>query len=370
MDTGHREFAAQACHPDLGNEVAEGRLLFRGSALRFEAGEQCYEIPVERVVTDLGSDDDERIFFTDPLQPGLRLIAQDTSILEWRASPQVVRIRERLSERLSRAELRRRLKLVAWAIGICVVLAWLVMAGTGLMVRSIVARVPPEWERQLGAKTLEELRGEMTFVNDSNQLARLTATAKPLLRALPGGETAYQFHIVEDEDPNAFALPGGHILVTTGELKLANRPEELLGTIAHEVAHVTQKHGFRSMISSGGPWLVMQVFFSGRSGVLGALGGASALLVSQSFSQEYEMEADDVGWDYLVAANIDPRGMVENFRKTQAYEKQNQRVASVPQAFSTHPTLNKRIARLDAKWRKLPNKARFAKQAQPDTKQR
>jgi len=354
----------------LGNEVAEGRLLFRGGALRFEAGELCFEIPVERVVTDLGSDEDERIFFTDSQQPGLRLIALNTSILEWRESPQVARIRERLSSQLSHAELKRRLKLVAWVIGVCVVLAWLVMAGTGLMVRSIVARVPAEWERQLGAETLAELRGEMTFVNDSNRVARLAASARPLLRALLGGETAYQFHIVEDEDPNAFALPGGHILVTTGELKLAERPEELLGTIAHEVAHVTQKHGFRSMISSGGPLLVMQVFFSGRSGALGALGGASALLVSQSFSQEYEMEADDVGWSYLVAANIDPRGMTDNFRKTLAYAKQQKWVASVPQAFSTHPTMEKRIARLDAKWQKLPDKARFGKPAPADAERR
>ena len=60
--------------------------------------------------------------------------------------------------------------------------AWLAMLGMGWMVRSIVARVPPEWERRIGAEVLEELRGELQFVKDTNRVARLTAAAKPLLQ--------------------------------------------------------------------------------------------------------------------------------------------------------------------------------------------
>jgi Zn-dependent protease with chaperone function len=355
----HPSFEAQAFHPSFGNEVVAGTVEFQGWALRFVSGDTGLEIPLDRLHVDLGKADDERIFLSDPQQPGLRIILPDASILERRDLPQVERIRERLSARLTHQEIQRRVRLVLYVLGGCVTLAWLGMLATGVMVRSIVARVPPEWERQLGEEVLTELRGEMQFLEDTNRVAQLAASAKPLLRALPGGEAAYQFHIVEDDEPNAFALPGGHILVTTGELKLADRPEELLGTIAHEVAHVTQKHSLRMMLSSGGPFLIIEGFFSGSGGAVGALGGTSALLVSQSFSQEYEMEADDVGWRYLVAANIDPRGMMQNFRKTLAYEKEQHRIGLVPQAFSTHPTTEKRIARLEKKWRKLPNKGPF-----------
>jgi predicted Zn-dependent protease len=83
-----------------------------------------------------------------------------------------------------------------------------------------------------------------------------------------------------------------------------------------------------------------------------------ALMIGQGFSQEYETEADNVGWDYLVKANIDPRGMIEMFRKLNAYET-HRKALKLPQAFRSHPALEKRIRRLEAKWRKLPRKSGF-----------
>ena len=91
-------------------------------------------------------------------------------------------------------------------------------------------------------------------------------------------------------------------------------------------------------------------------------GGASDLLIRQSFSQEYETEADDLGWQALVAAKIDPRGMTEMFAKLQMYERQRKkglRGMELPRAFQSHPALEKRIARLETKWRKLPEKTGF-----------
>ena len=91
---------------------------------------------------------------------------------------------------------------------------------------------------------------------------------------------------------------------------------------------------------------------------MSAVAGGSAFLVQQSFSQEYEKEADDVGWEYLVKANIDPRGMIavfERMRMTLAGQLDD----FGPKAFQSHPDLDKRIARLNAKWKKLPRKSGF-----------
>jgi predicted Zn-dependent protease len=233
------------------------------------------------------------------------------------------------------------------------------MLATGLMVRSIVGRVPPEFEQQYGDSLLEGLKAKMHFVEDTNRAAPLAVMAAPLLRALPAGQPQWQFHVVQDESPNAFALPGGHIIIFTGMLELAGRPEELLGVVAHEVAHVTRKHAFRNQIASAGPLLVVEIFMRGRGGALGALAGGSALLVTQSFSQEYETEADEAGWQCLVAANIDPRGMIDIFHKLKDYEANEKNPAWVPQAFSSHPGLEKRIARLEARWKKLPRQLKF-----------
>jgi beta-barrel assembly-enhancing protease len=148
-------------------------------------------------------------------------------------------------------------------------------------------------------------------------------------------------------------------------LAMVERPEELLGVVAHEVAHVTHKHGFRQVIASAGPFFIFQVFLGGggQSSAMSAIAGGSAFLVQQSFSQEYETEADDAGWQYLVKANIDPRGMIAVFEKMKNMDAAGNIGDIVPKALQSHPDLDKRIARLNAKWKKLPRKTGFTELA-------
>ena len=82
------------------------------------------------------------------------------------------------------------------------------------------------------------------FKRLDSYVARIRTLAAPLLRVLPANTNGYQFHVLKDDEPNAFALPGGHIVIHTGLLKLMDRPEELLGVIAHEAVlpfHVTAR---------------------------------------------------------------------------------------------------------------------------------
>jgi len=105
--------------------------------------------------------------------------------------------------------------------------------------------------------------------------------------------------------------------------------------------------------------LVLQLFLKGQNGMVTTVVGAgSALLVNQSFSQEYEKEADDTGWDYLLAANIDPRGMIDMFKKLKGIEG-NTGGSGLPRAFQSHPDLDQRISRLEKKWRRLSRKSGF-----------
>jgi predicted Zn-dependent protease len=149
------------------------------------------------------------------------------------------------------------------------------------------------------------------------------------------------------------------VIVTTGMLKLVERPEELAGAVAHEIAHVTQKHMFRQVVSAMGPALLFQLFLGSQGGLVGAVGAGSQILMTQSFSQEYELEADAVGWDYLVAAHIDPRGLTEILRKLQNVEDKEGLSDMEISALRSHPKTQKRIARLQAKWKKLKDKSGF-----------
>src|SRR6185369_4318128 len=97
-------------------------------------------------------------------------------------------------------------------------------------------------------------------------------------------------------------------VVNTGLLRMIDRPEELLGVLAHETAHVTQKHIERKLISAAGPLVIMGGLLQSGNQLVELLGAGSALVMIQGFSQEYETEADDKGWQYLVRAHINPDG--------------------------------------------------------------
>lgn len=354
MTGANQTFEAHASHPSLGNEVATGSIFMDRWTFHFQSDVATLEIPMARLQASFGEREDERIYFSDPAQPEWSIFTTDQSILENRCLADHSAVRGQLGRVAGRRELSRRLIITGWVMGACVAAAWLGSAATSLMVRSLVARIPPEMEQKLGDALVEELQVELTFVDDTNRVAQLAALAEPLTKAASGGKTEFKFHLLEDADPNAFALPGGHVFVNTGLLKLADRPEEVLGAIAHEVAHVTEKHGFRKAISAAGPILIFRIFLGG-----GVLAGGSDLLVRQSFSQEYETEADDTGWRLLVAANVDPRGLTEILRKFEGYEAKRKHGPVMPRAFSSHPALEKRIARLEAKWKKLGRKTGF-----------
>jgi predicted Zn-dependent protease len=268
-------------------------------------------------------------------------------------------VREGMSKTATRQELSRRLKIVGYVVGVLAILIWLVNLGVDVALSALVARVPPQMEQRLGKEALQDLQLMMSFVEDSNRVARLEALIAPLTNAVTLGTNSLTLFIADEEDPNAFALPGGYVVVTTGLLKLVERPEELLGVLAHELAHVKQKHGIRSMISGAGPFLMFGVLLGGQGGMVGLLGDATDLVIRSGFSQEYETEADDVGWQIMLAANVDPRGMTDAFRRLQAHESQQKFHDDMPQAFSSHPAVEKRIARLEKKWKKLKTKTGF-----------
>jgi len=338
--------------------VFQGEIAFSLHTLTFQSGEITWEIPLQHLEAEVRVGDEDRITFTDPSQPGMEFFADDFSILDCLTIPALVQARNEYHARLQKGEIRRRLKILAYCLGAVVLLTWLGSASMGLMVRVIANRVSPETDAKFGARVLKEVREEYTFLEDTNAVARLTALAQPLLRSLPPTPNGYTFYIVDDDDPNAFALPGGHIVVHTGLIKMVDRPEQLLAVIAHEVAHVTERHLYREQISVAGPIMVMQLFLGGRSGAVQLIGGISALVVGAGFSQEYETEADDVGWKYLVAANIDPSGVPEVLGKLKMIEdKEGEDL--MPQSLSTHPATAKRIKRMDSKWKKLRKRAGF-----------
>jgi Zn-dependent protease with chaperone function len=356
---GQPTFIARATHPSFGGEAAEGRITIDGTAFRFESGDGgTLEIPLIRLRIEAG--ESEAICFGDPEQPDWSIYTFDQRILQHHSLLQNSMTRMQLRAMREETDNKWRLKATICTLAAITVLCILAPICMGLLVKIVVARVPASVELQMGATALAEVKQEVKFLNDSNLMAKLDMAVAPLLAVLPPAPNKYTFYIADDEDANAFALPGGAVVVNKGLLDIADRPEQIAGVLAHEIAHVTQKHALRQSVSSFGPALLLELFASSDNRLIGALGGMSQLMVIQSFSQEFEFEADSVGWDYLVAARIDPRGMIEMFKKFKAEEDREKAAfgADIP-ALSSHPTTRKRIERLEAKWRKLRNKSGF-----------
>ena len=163
----------------------------------------------------------------------------------------------------------------------------------------------------------------------------------------------YTFHVVEDADANAFALPGGHVYVNSGLVEAARSEGELAGVLAHEISHVALRHGTASaskaLLAQLGVALLGELI-GGKKGEaiqLGAYTGASLYLLK--FGRDYERQADILGAQIMSGAGYDPREMSSLFRRLKG-----EGGGGLPQWLSDHPDLEKRALRVEEEAALLP----------------
>jgi Zn-dependent protease with chaperone function len=348
-------FDAFICHPQFGNEVVRGRLVLSPGALRFESAAPLFLLPWEQAV--IGLDDDENwITLGDRRQPELKFsVSRD--ILENDDFVQAGPIRRQLEDMLGRRELWRRVRVTLGFLLVFGLVAWIGSQAAGWGVRSVVKGISAKHEVEFGEEVFQRIKPRLVLIDDTNAVAQLAALAAPLLSAVPARGIPFKFCLVAGS-PNAFALPGGRIVVTTGLLELLDQPEELVGVLAHESAHIAQRHAFQHMISGKGPIFLLEILTGSRDKLLNVMAYPSELLIYESFSQRYEREADSYGWDYLVAARINPHGLIEALKKLKKQEVRSA-LTSRAKAFDSHPDLDRRIQWLEARWAALPDKTHF-----------
>ncbi len=325
-----------------------------GQILKFESETACLEILADSLQVDF-EEGGPGIFFNDASNPDVKLYTLSHAILKnpvLKNHPDVVAL-------MGKREMTRALRLTGYFLAGCVVVTCIASFLISGMVRIIASRVPMSYETRIGGEAMAELQKEGRLADDTNNVAQLAALAEPLIKVLPAERRNLTFHIIDDFEPNAFALPGGNVVVNIGLLKTMDKPEEVLGVLAHELAHQVKRHVIRKRIAAAGPVMIFGVFLHSNNGVGNLLALSTGLMVFQGFSQEYETEADETGWSYMVAANIDPRGMINALRKLEASEGNAGMPSSGMQAFSSHPATEKRIALLQKKWDKLDKKSGF-----------
>ncbi len=157
-------------------------------------------------------------------------------------------------------------------------------------------------------------------------------------------DIAYSFTVVEADDMNAFAVPGGFVYVTTGLMRSADE-DELAAVVGHEVGHIAARHSVKQMQTAMAASLLLVLVSENTDKDEYVVAAAAAFqLVMLGYSRRDEYEADLLGARYAWRSGYSPYGMSSFLQKLQ---KANQNSGSLPEFLSTHPDLGKRVGRVN-----------------------
>lgn len=205
----------------------------------------------------------------------------------------------------------------------------------------------PEEEKTIGRAIAAEVF--MRFgprVTDASLNKYVTSVGKVVSANVGDGKTDFHFAIVDSPEANAFAAPGGYVFITTGLLAKLETEAQLAGVLAHEAAHVTEKHmvdAIQRMRKLSGLAEVSATMLDKDPEALGKIVAfATDILFTKGLDKDLEFEADTVGVRYAAQAGYDAKGLFEFLQRLKSEEGKSPSIF-----FSTHPSTGDRIARIE-----------------------
>jgi beta-barrel assembly-enhancing protease len=234
------------------------------------------------------------------------------------------------------------LRFGVWALAVAAV----ILAGVGAVqyLPSVGARlVPQSWEERVGKRAADQIvdlltagkegSGRCVSVEGKAALDRMAAKLSSVI------DTPYDLHVIVADIaiPNAFAFPGGRIVVFRGLFDLADTPDGVAGVLAHEFAHVVHQHPTQAMLRAHGLSLGLDLLTGNMAGG-DVVAGMGKLIIGASYSRDAEAEADRDAVKYLRAANISTQGLAAFFRAMAKKETAlSGKLGAVLEAISSHP---------------------------------
>ena len=200
-----------------------------------------------------------------------------------------------------------------------------------------------EKEIALGRQLAEEVERTATIVDDPAIAEYVNRIGQNIVRN-SDARVPFTIKVIDSEEVNAFALPGGYFYVNTGLIELAEDEAELAGVMAHEIAHVAARHGTRSATRAQlVQYATIPLLFIGGWAGYGIQQAANFAIpmTMLKFSREFEEQADFLGVQYMYKAGYDPASMVQFFERLKALQKKNKNFLA--RAFSSHPMTQSRI---------------------------
>lgn len=261
--------------------------------------------------------------------------------------PELTRDLEKTAAKVRQVRSRQR---TVWSIvlGAVVGLALFLWLGSDLLVEFAVDRIPVEWEQKVGESAYRDFVIQQTVLKDGPAVAAVNEITQRLTEQIPHSPYKFEISVVKSEIVNAFALPGGYIVVFTGLMQKAESGEEVAGVLSHELNHVLQRHGLNRMVKQIGLMAIVTIILGDQQGLIGLMQQVGVELLTLKFGRTQETEADVTGLRLLHRARIDPSGMITFFQRLS--EKEDGRV----EWLSSHPMSAGRAALLKIEIAALP----------------
>ena len=203
----------------------------------------------------------------------------------------------------------------------------------------VVERLPHSVDAQVGALVEAQARAQGRLQADGFALAAVRETGLRLTTGVTSPHT-FRFELARDPTVNAYAAPGGFVVVHSGLLASAEGHDELAGVLAHEIGHVTGRHALRQMVFRAGFASALRLLVGSPDGVAGLLAGGARELTDLGFSREQERDADLEALGLLRQARLPAEGLLRFFERLES------KAGGPPPLLSTHPDPGNRVRTL------------------------
>lgn len=337
-------FAARLYGRELHSAGVAVSARFVGNRLQIE-GDTELEIAADQISVDTGGFDHDRLYLGWDTAAGRMSITPDDAAARATLLGTAPAVLEAALRRHVQGNQRSRTKWIV--LGSMAASVVLLLGGLwwsyGAVVDWAAGHVPVEVEAKLGEATVAELKKSGKLIESGPAVDAVREIGDQLTK---GSRYQYHWAVLDEPSINAFAAPGGQVVVHRGLIAAAKTPEELAGVLAHEVQHIEQRHTLKSMINGLGVATLATVVLGDVSAMAGVLAYQVGTL---SYSRDLEAEADRLGLQALARAHIAPAGMASFFR---TLEKEAPQMPI--ELLSSHPATDARIDAIEAGIAALP----------------
>ncbi|HME70482.1 MAG TPA: M48 family metalloprotease [Myxococcota bacterium] len=211
-------------------------------------------------------------------------------------------------------------------------------------------------EAELGRKAADQVIQEIGLVDDPELAEYVDAIGQRLVRVSVHPDQRFEFHVVDMQEPNAFALPGGYVYVSRGLLAISNSEDELANVLGHEIGHVLARHAAeRETRALPGSFLTgLTALAAGIVGgsqaaaLVGSIGQTATSGLLAAYSRDQEREADKLGQELAERAGYNPAGMTEFLTTLERETNFEAKGSRRPSFFDSHPSTPERVSTTEA----------------------